>query len=60
MTIVVSGCTADEHVLPHSSSCEAAQKTAAANNGCTCGRPWEGHPQPHAAYCWLIAKPSTS
>lgn len=60
MTAPASGCTADEHVLPHSSSCEAAKRTAAQNGGCTCGQPWKGHPQPHTAVCWLIAKPSAS
>lgn len=51
------GCDAEGCVLPHSSWCEAAQKTAAANNGCTCGKPWTGHPQPHAGYCWLVSPP---
>ena len=51
------GCDGEGCVLPHSSWCETAKKTAAANNGCTCPRPWEGHPQPHAAYCWLVSPP---
>jgi hypothetical protein len=55
---VTARCTATEHVLPHSYSCKPAKKTAAKNNGCTCGRPWQGHPQPHAAHCWLITKPT--
>lgn len=51
------GCDGEGCVLPHSSWCELAKKTAAANNGCTCPRPWEGHPQPHAGYCWLVSPP---
>lgn len=51
------GCDAEGCVLPHSSWCEAAQKTAAANNGCTCGKPWTGHPQPHAMHCWTVNPP---
>jgi hypothetical protein len=51
------GCDAEGCVLPHSSWCDAAKKTAAANNGCTCGRPWTGHPQPHAMHCWTVNPP---
>lgn len=51
------GCDGEGCVIPHSSWCETAKKTAAANNGCTCPRPWEGHPQPHAGYCWLVSPP---
>lgn len=51
------GCDAEGCVLPHSSWCEAAKKTAAANDGCTCGRPWTGHPQPHAMHCWTVNPP---
>lgn len=51
------GCDAEGCVIPHSSWCEAAKKTAAANNGCTCGRPWTGHPQPHAMHCWTVNPP---
>lgn len=51
------GCDGEGCVIPHSSWCELAKKTAAANNGCTCPRPWEGHPQPHAGYCWLVSPP---
>lgn len=51
------GCDGEGCVLPHSSWCELAKKTAAANQGCTCPRPWEGHPQPHAGYCWLVSPP---
>jgi hypothetical protein len=51
------GCDAEGCVLPHSSWCDAAKKTAAANNGCTCGKPWTGHPQPHAMHCWTVNPP---
>lgn len=51
------GCDGEGCVLPHSSWCEVAKKAAAANDGCTCPRPWEGHPQPHAGYCWLVSPP---
>lgn len=51
------GCDGEGCVTPHSSWCETAKKTAAANNGCTCPKPWTGHPQPHAAYCWLVSPP---
>ena len=51
------GCDAEGCVLPHSSWCDAAKKTAAANKGCTCGRPWTGHPQPHAMHCWTVNPP---
>lgn len=51
------GCDAEGCVLPHSSWCEAAKKTAAENNGCTCGQPWTGHPQPHAMHCWTVNPP---
>lgn len=51
------GCDAEGHVLPHSSWCEAAKKTAADNDGCTCGRPWADHPQPHAMHCWTVNPP---
>lgn len=51
------GCDGEGCVLPHSSWCEAAKKTAAENDGCTCPQPWKGHPQPHAGYCWLVSPP---
>jgi hypothetical protein len=52
------GCDAEGCVLPHSSWCERAKKTAAENNGCTCGKPWgDDSPQPHAAHCWLLSPP---
>lgn len=51
------GCDAEGCVLPHSSWCDAAKKTAAANEGCTCGKPWTGHPQPHAMHCWTVNPP---
>ncbi|MEU2443506.1 hypothetical protein ABZ588_08300 [Streptomyces althioticus] len=51
------GCDAEGCVLPHSSWCERAKKTAAENDGCTCGKPWVGHPQPHAAHCWVVSPP---
>ncbi|WP_439947225.1 hypothetical protein [Streptomyces sp. BBFR109] len=51
------GCDAEGCVLPHSSWCERAKKTAAENNGCTCGQPWAGHPQPHAMHCWSVNPP---
>lgn len=51
------GCDGEGCVIPHSSWCEAAKKTAAANDGCTCPKPWTGHPQPHAGYCWLVSPP---
>ena len=51
------GCDAEGCVLPHSSWCDAAKKTAAANKGCTCGRPRTGHPQPHAMHCWTVNPP---
>ncbi|MEH0574347.1 hypothetical protein QBA54_07585 [Streptomyces sp. B21-108] len=51
------GCDAEGCVIPHSSWCEDAKKTAAANNGCTCGQPWTGHPQPHAMHCWTVNPP---
>lgn len=51
------GCDAEGCVLPHSSWCDAAKKTAAANDGCTCGKPWTGHPQPHAMHCWTVNPP---
>jgi hypothetical protein len=51
------GCDGEGCVLPHSSWCEVAKKSAAENDGCTCPRPWEGHPQPHAGYCWLVSPP---
>lgn len=51
------GCDAEGCVLPHSSWCDGAKKTAAANEGCTCGRPWTGHPQPHAMHCWTVNPP---
>jgi len=51
------GCDAEGCVLPHSSWCDAAKKTAAAKDGCTCGRPWTGHPQPHAMHCWSVNPP---
>lgn len=52
-----NGCDAEGCVLPHSSWCDAAKKTAAANDGCTCGKPWTGHPQPHAMHCWTVNPP---
>ncbi|MDX5569519.1 hypothetical protein PYK79_48370 [Streptomyces sp. ID05-04B] len=51
------GCDAEGCTIPHSSWCETAKKTAAANNGCTCGKPWTGHPQPHAMHCWTVNPP---
>lgn len=51
------GCDAEGCVIPHSSWCEAAKKTASENDGCTCGKPWKGHPQPHAMYCWAVNPP---
>lgn len=51
------GCDAEGCVLPHSSWCDAAKKTATANEGCTCGKPWTGHPQPHAMHCWTVNPP---
>ncbi|MBX9392235.1 hypothetical protein K4749_01140 [Streptomyces sp. TRM72054] len=51
------GCDGEGCVIPHSSWCEVAKKTAAENNGCTCPQPWKGHPQPHAGYCWLVSPP---
>lgn len=51
------GCDAEGCTIPHSSWCETAKKTAAANDGCTCPQPWKDSPQPHAAYCWLISPP---
>ncbi|MDX3575938.1 hypothetical protein [Streptomyces sp. FL07-04A] len=51
------GCDAEGCVIPHSSWCQDAKKTAAANNGCTCGQPWTGHPQPHAMHCWTVNPP---
>ena len=51
------GCDGEGCVIPHSSWCQDAKKTAAANNGCTCPQPWTGHPQPHAGYCWLVSPP---
>ena len=52
-----NGCDAEGCVIPHSSWCEAAKKTAAENNGCTCGQPWADHPQPHAMHCWTVNPP---
>lgn len=52
-----NGCDAEGCVLPHSSWCERAQKAAAENDGCTCGQPWTGHPQPHAMHCWTVNPP---
>jgi len=52
-----TGCDAEGCVLPHSSWCERAQKTAAENDGCTCGQPWTGHPQSHAMHCWTVNPP---
>lgn len=51
------GCDAEGCVLPHSSWCDVAKKTAAANKGCSCGQPWTGHPQPHAMHCWTVNPP---
>lgn len=51
------GCDAEGCTIPHSSWCEAAKKSAAGNNGCTCGKPWAGHPQPHAMHCWIVNPP---
>jgi hypothetical protein len=51
------GCNGEGCVIPHSSWCEVAKKAAAANDGCTCPKPWKGHPQPHAGYCWLVSPP---
>lgn len=51
------GCDGEGCTTPHSSWCEVGKKTAAANGGCTCPRPWKDSPQPHAGYCWLISPP---
>jgi len=51
------GCDAEGCTIPHSSWCEVAKKTAAQNDGCTCGQPWIGHPQPHAMHCWTVNPP---
>jgi hypothetical protein len=51
------GCDGEGCVIPHSSWCEVAKKAAAENGGCTCPKPWKGHPQPHAGYCWLVSPP---
>lgn len=57
LEVFAYGCDAEGCVLPHSSWCDAAKKTAAANKGCTCGKPWTGHPQPHAMHCWTVNPP---
>jgi hypothetical protein len=46
------GCDAEGCVQPHSSWCEAAQKSAAENSGCTCGETL-----PHAMHCWKVNPP---
>ncbi|WP_420169044.1 hypothetical protein [Streptomyces violaceoruber] len=51
------GCDGEGCVLPHSSWCERAKKSAAENDGCTCPKPWPNSPQPHAGYCWLVSPP---
>jgi hypothetical protein len=51
------GCDGEGCVLPHSSWCEPAKKFAAGHDGCTCGRPWESTPQPHAGHCWVLDPP---
>ncbi|MFD7016070.1 hypothetical protein [Streptomyces sp. NPDC059928] len=51
------GCDGEGCVLPHSSWCQGAKAFAASHGGCTCGRPWEGTPQPHAGHCWLKSPP---
>lgn len=51
------GCDAEGCVVPHSSWCEVAKKSATANGGCTCPQPWKDTPQPHAGYCWLVSPP---
>ncbi|MEU3613447.1 hypothetical protein ABZ725_14185 [Streptomyces sp. NPDC006872] len=52
-----NGCDAEGCAIPHSSWCDAAKKSAAENDGCTCGQPWKGHPQPHAMHCWKVNPP---
>jgi hypothetical protein len=51
------GCDGEGCVLPHSSWCQRAKAFAAEHDGCTCGRPWEGTPQPHSGHCWLLSPP---
>ena len=51
------GCDGEGCTIPHSSWCDVAKKTAAANDGCTCPQPWKDSPQPHAGYCWLVSPP---
>jgi len=46
------GCDAEGCVQPHSSWCDVAQKSAATNNGCTCGESL-----PHAMHCWKVNPP---
>lgn len=53
------GCDGEGCVLPHSSWCQRAIAFAESHNGCTCGRPWEDSPQPHAGHCWLLSPPQS-
>nr|WSX48851.1 hypothetical protein OG409_07770 [Streptomyces sp. NBC_00974] len=53
------GCDGEGCVLPHSSWCQRAIVFAESHNGCTCGRPWEESPQPHAGHCWLLSPPQS-
>lgn len=46
------GCDAEGCVIPHSSWCDLAQKAAAENSGCTCGKPLA-----HAMHCWTVNPP---
>ncbi|MFB6955501.1 hypothetical protein ACFCYB_00335 [Streptomyces sp. NPDC056309] len=51
------GCDTEGCVIPHSSWCQRAIAYATEHHGCTCGRPWEDTPQPHAGHCWLVNPP---
>ncbi|MFJ3923078.1 hypothetical protein [Streptomyces sp. NPDC090022] len=51
------GCDGEGCTLPHSSWCTKAKEFAAQHEGCTCGRPWESTPEPHAGHCWLLSPP---
>ena len=52
-----NGCDAEGCVMPHSSWCERAIQAASENDGCTCGQPGTGRPQPHAMHCWTVSPP---
>lgn len=52
--LVADSCDAEGCAIPHSPGCERAIAYAAEHDGCTCGRPWEDTPQPHAAHCWTV------